>query len=95
MDLTFYASYDNSADQVKRAILEAVAQVDRIINDPIPPFIRVTEYGQSGIGDAVKVGCLTSDYWDVYYDLMENVKDSFDRNGVEMPYNHMVIQMER
>ena len=95
VDLTFYASYDNSADQVKRAILEAVAQVDRIINDPIPPFIRVTEYGQSGIGYAVKVWCLTSDYWDVYYDLMENVKDSFDRNGVEMPYNHMVIQMER
>ena len=95
VDLTFYASYDNSADQVKRAILEAVAQVDRIINDPIPPFIRVTGYGQSGIGYAVKVWCLTSDYWDVYYDLMENVKDSFDRNGVEMPYNHMVIQMER
>ena len=30
-----------------------------------------------------------------YDDLMEKVKESFDRNGVEMPYNHMVIQMEK
>lgn len=95
VDLTFYASYDNTADEVKRAILEAVAEIDQIVNDPIPPFIRVAEYGDSGIGYVVRVWCMTADYWGVYYDLMEKVKESFDRNGVEMPYNHMVIQMER
>ena len=29
------------------------------------------------------------------HDLLEKVKESFDRNGVEMPYNHVVIQMEK
>ena len=95
MDLTFSASYDNDTDQVKRALMEAVSEVDKIVNDPIPPFIRVSEYGESGINYVVKVWCLTSDYWEVYYDLLEKVKESFDRNGVEMPYNHVVIQMER
>lgn len=95
VDLTFSASYDNDTDQVKRALMEAVSEVDKIVNDPIPPFIRVSEYGQSGINYVVKVWCLTSDYWEVYYDLLEKVKESFDRNGVEMPYNHVVIQMEK
>ena len=95
VDLTFSASYDNDTDQVKRALMEAVSEVDKIVNDPIPPFIRVSEYGESGINYVVKVWCLTSDYWEVYYDLLEKVKESFDRNGVEMPYNHVVIQMEK
>lgn len=95
VDLTFTASYDNSVDEVKRALMEAVVAVEKVVNDPIPPYIRVSEYGESGIVYLVWAWCLTADYWDVYYDLIEAVKESFDRNGIEMPYNHVVIQMEK
>lgn len=94
VDLEFSASYDASLDTVKRAILEAISELDKVLNDPTPPFVRVAGYGESGIKYAVRVWCLAADYWDVYYDLLEKVKESFDRNGIEMPYSHVVVQMD-
>ncbi|MFQ7451861.1 MAG: hypothetical protein ACLRNQ_10920 [Flavonifractor plautii] len=36
------------------------------------------------------------DYWTLYYDLLEQVKEAFDRNGIEMTYNHLNVHlMER
>lgn len=95
VDQEFSASYDAPVDAVKRTILEAISELDRALNDPTPPFVRVSGYGESGINYAVRIWCLTADYWDVYYDLLEKVKESFDRNGIEMPYNHMIVQMEQ
>ena len=56
--------------------------------------MRIAEYRDSSIVYAVRVWCLTADYWDVHYDLLEKVKEAFDRNGVEMSYNHMILHME-
>lgn len=94
VDLEFSASYKAPVDHVKRAIMEAISEISKIVNEPSPPFVRIEAYMDSGITYAVRVWCLTADYWDVYYDLLEGVKASFDRNGVEMPYNHMVLHME-
>ena len=44
----------------------------------------------------VRVWCATGDYWTLYYDLLEQVKEAFDRNGIEMTYNHLNVHlMER
>lgn len=93
VDQEFAASYDAPVDVVKRAVLEAVSEIDKVVSEPAPPFVRISGYGDSGINYMVRIWCLTADYWDVYYDLMEKVKEAFDRNGVEIPYNHVVVQM--
>ncbi|MDY4954458.1 MAG: mechanosensitive ion channel family protein, partial [Candidatus Onthomonas sp.] len=94
VDLEFSASYDAPVDLVKRAVMEAVSELDKVLNEPTPPFVRISEYRDSSIVYAVRVWCLTADYWDVHFDLLEKVKESFDRNGVEMSYNHMILHME-
>ena len=33
------------------------------------------------------------DYWDVYYALLEKVRQSFSQNGVEMTYNHLNVHL--
>ena len=35
----------------------------------------------------------TEDYWDLYSDLLEQVKEAFDRSGIEMTYNHLNVHM--
>lgn len=94
VDLEFSASYDAPVDLVKRAVMEAVSELDKVLNEPTPPFVRISEYRDSSIVYAVRVWCLTADYWDVHFDLLEKVKEAFDRNGVEMSYNHMILHME-
>lgn len=94
VDEEFSVSYETPVDEVKRAIMEAVSELDKVLNDPAPPFVRISNYKDSSVCYAVRVWCLTADYWDVHFDLLEKVKEAFDRNGVEMTYNHMILHMK-
>lgn len=92
VDLTFTFSYDAAVDDVKAALLEACAGVDKLIMDPAP-FARVSAYQDSAIAYTVRAWCATADYWDVYFDLMEAVKRAADAHGIEMTYNHLNVHM--
>ncbi len=92
VDLTFNASYDNSTEEVKKAILEAIAEDSRI-SDHEPPFVVVGAYKDSSVEYIVRVWCDNADYWGVYFGLMESVRESFARNGVQMSYAHVNVHV--
>ena len=43
----------------------------------------------------VRVWCETEDYWDLYYDLLEQVRDAFDQQGITMTYPHMNVHIQK
>lgn len=92
VDLNFTASYDAPTQLVKDAIFEAIAAVPHIHSDPAP-MVRLSEYQASSIQYVVRVWTDAADYWDVYYDLLEGVRESFDRHGVEMTYDHLNVHL--
>jgi len=92
VDMSFSAAYDEPTEKVKAAILDAIAQDSRIAADPAP-FVRLLEYKGSTVSYVVRVWCKNADYWDVYFDLNENVRESFARNGVAMSYEHVNVHV--
>lgn len=92
VDLTFSASYNAPTATVKKAIEEAIAMDNRILSDPAP-FVRLLSYDASSIKYVTRVWVRNADYWDVYFDLNEHVRDSFENNGVEMSYEHINVHM--
>ena len=92
VELTVTASYGSDMDTVKRALQEAVDAVPGFYDDP-PVFIHVTAYQESAVAYMVRAWCSNDDYWDNYYGLLEEIKRSFDRNGVEMTYPHLNVHM--
>ncbi len=92
VDLSFCASYAAATEDVKKAILEAVAMDARILPDPAP-FVRLLAYEGSAIRYVVRVWCKNADYWDVYFNLNENVRTAFANNGIEMSYEHLNVHM--
>lgn len=92
VELTVTASYSSDMDTVKRALQEAVDAVPGFYDDP-PVFIHVTAYQESAVAYTVRAWCGNDDYWDNYYGLLEEIKRSFDRNGVEMTYPHLNVHM--
>ena len=55
--------------------------------------IYVKAYGDSAITYLIRVWTATQDYWPAYFTIMENVKSSFDRRGIEMTYPHLNVHM--
>ena len=57
--------------------------VDRhpmVLQDP-PPMVKVKEHAASSVNLLVRVWCKSEDYWDLQFDLLEQVKLAFDENG--------------
>lgn len=94
VDMTFSTSYDAATEDVKAAILEVVEQDSRILHDPAP-FVRLSAYKQSCIEYTVRLWVVNADYWAVYFDMNENVRESFQRHGVAMTYEHLNVHIEQ
>ena len=92
VDLTFNASYDDPPQKVIEAIRQVVGAHPRALFTP-EPFIRVNAYKDSSVEYVVRVWCATADYWPLYHDLLEQVKEAFDKNGIQMPYNHLNVHV--
>lgn len=92
VDLTFTTSYDAPMETVKKAIQEVMAAHPLTLTKP-EPTVRVAKYGDSSIEYNMRVWCATGDYWDVYYDMLEQVKAAFDKAGVEMTYPHLNVHV--
>ena len=91
-DRVFSAAYESSTENVKAAVFEAISRDEKILRDPAP-FVRLSEYKDSCIEYTVRVWCKCADYWDVFFNLNENVRDCFAEKGVEMTYNHMNVHI--
>ena len=92
VDMYFCASYDAPTDAVKDAILHAIAKDEKILADPAP-FVRLNAYKESVVEYVVRVWCKNADYWDVHFNLNENVRESFAEKGVPMSYSHVNVHM--
>jgi len=90
VDLTFGIGYDDDLKAAK-ALLEKLAGDDlRVLQEPAP-FIAVSELADSSVNFVVRLWVSSGDYWGVYFDMIENVKLTFDANGISIPYPQMDI----
>jgi len=92
VEIRVTASYDAPIQTVKDTISKLIAADSRIHGEP-EPFVRVSNYGNSSIEYTVRVWCAAGDYWDVYFDLMDNMKPAFDAAGVEKTYDHLNVHV--
>lgn len=93
VDLTFPASYDVPTQKVRDTVLEVSQQIPKIHQDP-PPELFLSEFGDSAISYSLRVWTSAEDYWDVHFKLLEEVREAFRRNDIEIPYHHLNIHMK-
>ncbi len=93
VDLTFSVAYASDIQAVKALLQGVVTAHPQVLADPAP-FARLAEHGDSALRFTVRAWCKTDDYWDVRFDLMERVKDEFDKQGVQVPFPQMDVHVK-
>lgn len=81
----FSIGYDDDIAKAKRILQEIITADDRLLKDPAPT-IGVLTHGESSIDLACRPWVKTADYWTVYWDMMEQVKQRFDAEGISIPF---------
>lgn len=92
IEIKIGASYDDSIEDVKKALNEVIANND-VLEEPAKPFVNVSSYEDSYIEYVVRVWVENAKYWDVHFKMLEDIKASFDKNNITMTYNHLNVHM--
>lgn len=97
VDMKVSASYDASTDTVKAAIMEIINRDERIIKDDemMTPFVRLNAYNSNDIEYIIRVWTTNGEYWNVYFDTMEAIRESFAKHEIEFSYPHTVVHMTK
>ncbi len=94
IDLQFSVSYSTDIEKARKAILEVIEKNNLIFTDPAP-IVAVKEHGASAIVFNCLIWCSSVDYWNIFYYMQEGVKFSFDKNGIEIPYNQLDVHVTK
>lgn len=89
VDLVYGVSYDSDIKQTKEVMMKVLTSHPKVLSDPAPA-VTVLELADSSVNFAVRPWCNAEDYWDVYFDVTENMKIELDAAGIEIPYPHQV-----
>jgi small conductance mechanosensitive channel len=94
LDLKYTISYDDNISKVKGLLFSLISSNDKVLTDP-EPSVYVGNHLDSGIEIVVLLWVVPDDYYDVYYFMQENVKLTFDENGITIPYPHVVVKNDK
>lgn len=94
LDIDVDVSYNNAIDDVKKCLNDVLTKEKRIIKDK-DIFVRLTEYKDSSMKYTIRVWVNKDDYWNIKYDLLENIKRDFDKKGITIPYNQLDIHVDK
>ena len=94
VDMVFGIGYDDDIRKAKEVITGIIAADERILEDPAP-LVAVGELGDSSVNFNVRPWVKSSDYWSVYFDLNEKIKNAFDENGISIPFPQMDVHLQK
>ncbi len=94
IDLIIGIGYDDDIKTAKETLNEILISDGRILKDPAPT-VAVSELGDSSVNFAVRPWVKSGDYWNVYFDLLEKIKLTFDEKGIGIPYPQMDVHVKK
>lgn len=95
VDFTFGIGYGDSTEKAREVLNTLIAADKRILNAPAEPFIAVSELADSSVNFAVRVWVNAADYWGVYFEMNEKVYNTFNAEGLNIPYPQMDVHVHK
>ena len=90
VDHVFGIGYDDDLKLAKDTLMDIMLADERVLRDPAP-FVAVGELADSSVNFVFRAWVQSADYWDVYFDMLEKVKLTFDEKGISIPYPQMDV----
>ncbi len=94
IDLVIGVSYGSDLAKTKEVLMKTIEAESRLLKDPAPT-VGVLALADSSVNFAVRPWVKTADYWAVYFDLMQKIKENLDEAGIEIPFPQMDVHLDR
>lgn len=84
IELLFTISVHNDIGMVRQLIQQLVNEDERVLPDPAPAIV-VTNFAEHAITISTRIWCNRTDYWNLYWDLTEKAKATFEQHNIALP----------
>lgn len=84
VDLTFACAKSEAPAKVQDIMLGVIKAQAKVLADPAP-FARISGGSNEAMEFTVRAWCKNEDYWDVYFDLTQQITEALGANGVQAP----------
>ena len=97
IDLTVGISYGDDMAKTKEILARLAKGDSRVLAEPAPT-VAVAELADSSVNLVFRPWVKTVDYWNVRFDLIENIKNELDEAGISIPFPqqdvHLFVEKE-
>lgn len=93
VDIDVNVAVDTDLVQAQNAILSICGAHAKVHSDP-EPFVRMNRVENGAIVITVRAWCDTAEYWGVYFDLQEQIREKFLQLGIVVPYPQLEVHVE-
>ncbi|MCF8713210.1 mechanosensitive ion channel [Joostella atrarenae] len=88
-NITAGISYDSDIKKAKEILLDIVKSNDKVLKHPAPE-VMVAELADSSVNLSLRYWATNGDFWACRWYVLEEMKNRFDAEGIEIPYPHQV-----
>jgi len=93
VDMCFGVSYVDDVDHAERVFGEILARHPKVLDDP-EPMVKLHEFKESSIDFVVRPWVKTEDYWEVYWDVIREVKRRFEAEDITVPFPRRQLHVQ-
>jgi small conductance mechanosensitive channel len=94
IDLVIGVGYEDDLKLVKSTLEEILHSHPKVLKDPAPS-VALAELADSSVNFNVRPWVKTEDYWNVRSELLEQIKETFDKKGINIPYPQMDVHIDQ
>ncbi|QXO17052.1 MULTISPECIES: small-conductance mechanosensitive channel MscS [Vibrio] len=94
VDMLIGVSYKADLKKTKEVLRKVVESDPRVLKDPAVN-IAVHTLADSSVNLIVRPWVNSADYWPVYWDLTQAIKEALDENGIEIPFPQMDVHLNK
>ena len=94
IDMVFGIGYDDDMLKAKKIMEDILAAHELVLDEPAPA-VAVAELADSSVNFNVRPWVNSADYWGVRSDLIEQIKLTFDKEGISIPYPQMDVHTDK
>lgn len=94
LDIRIPIEYSERVSRVKELLWKIMEKEERILKEP-EPVVVVSDFADSAVIMEIRVWTRTEAYWPLKWELLEQIKEAFDNEGIVIPFNQIEVTLKK
>lgn len=90
LDINISVAYKEDVEKVRKVLLDIAVKNTYCLDEP-EPMVRFANFGESGLEFLYAVWCVRDNYLKLQNEIMQDIKERFDAEGIEIPFPHRTL----